>query len=102
MVQRPGRLRSKTKAPSQAKSEIVIPYTPRPQFTAFHDRSERFAIGVAHRRAGKTVACINDLIRGALTCARPNPRFAYLAPLYKQAKGEVECSIHSGGTIKTP
>ena len=86
MVQRPGRLRSKTKAPSQAKSEIVIPYTPRPQFTAFHDRSERFAIGVAHRRAGKTVACINDLIRGALTCAPPNPRFAYLAPLYKQAK----------------
>jgi len=42
---------------------------------------------VAHRRAGKTVACINDLIRGALTCKQRNPRFAYVAPLFKQAKG---------------
>ncbi len=86
MVQRPGRLRSKAKAPSPAQKDIVIPYAPRPQFIAFHNRSERFAIGVAHRRAGKTVACINDLIRGALTCARPSPRFAYVAPLFKQAK----------------
>ena len=67
--------------------ELVIDYAPRPQFTAFHDRVARFACIVAHRRAGKTVACINDLIRGALTCKRRNPRFAYIAPLYKQAKG---------------
>lgn len=86
MVQRPGRPRIKAKAPSWPKGKIVIPYAPRPQFIPFHNRSERFAIGVAHRRAGKTVACINDLIRGALTCEERNPRFAYLAPLYKQAK----------------
>lgn len=86
MVQRPGRPRIKAKAPSWPKGQIVIPYAPRPQFVPFHDRSERFAIGVAHRRAGKTVACINDLIRGALTCEERSPRFAYLAPLYKQAK----------------
>lgn len=44
---------------------------------------------VAHRRAGKTVACINDLIRGAVSCNRPSPRFAYIAPYYAQAKDVV-------------
>jgi hypothetical protein len=41
---------------------------------------------VAHRRAGKTVAFINEAIRGALTCTLPNPRFGYVAPLLSQAK----------------
>lgn len=41
---------------------------------------------VCHRRAGKTVASVNELIKGAALCDRPNPRFAYIAPLYKQAK----------------
>jgi phage terminase large subunit len=83
MAQRAGRALDKAKV----KTEIVIPYAPRPQFVAFHNRKERFALGVAHRRAGKTVACINDLIRGALTCGKRNPRFGYIAPLLKQAKG---------------
>ena len=90
MAQRPGRVaagKTKDSAIAAAQTEIVIPYSPRAHFVAFHNRAERFAVGVAHRRAGKTVACINDLIRGALTCKRPNPRFAYLAPLHKQAKG---------------
>jgi phage terminase large subunit-like protein len=52
----------------------------------FHNRHERFAVLVAHRRAGKTVACVNELIKGALTCQAKNPRFAYIAPLFKQAK----------------
>lgn len=69
-----------------AVREIVIPYAPRPQFAAFHARSERFAVGVAHRRAGKTVACINDLVKGAITNTLPNPRSAYVAPLFNQAK----------------
>jgi phage terminase large subunit len=82
MAQPPGRAPDK----ARVKTEVVIPYAPRPQFVAFHNRKERFALGVAHRRAGKTVACINDLIRGALTCTKRNPRFAYVAPLQKQAK----------------
>jgi phage terminase large subunit len=41
---------------------------------------------VAHRRAGKTVACVADLVDAALRCDRPAPRFAYVAPLYVQAK----------------
>lgn len=68
------------------RQRIVIPYDPRPQFLPFHNRTQRFAAGVAHRRAGKTVACINELIKGALTCKLQRPRFAYIAPLHKQAK----------------
>jgi phage terminase large subunit len=66
--------------------EITIPYEPREQFLPFHDRDERFAVLVAHRRAGKTVACVNELIKGALSSTRDKPRFAYIAPLFKQAK----------------
>ena len=44
---------------------------------------------MAHRRAGKTVAAINDLIRAVLSCPNPNPRAAYLAPYYAQAKDVV-------------
>ncbi len=67
-------------------TSVVIPYIERPQFTDYHNRSERWACIVAHRRAGKTVACVNDLVMGALTCKLPNPRYAYLAPFYTQAK----------------
>lgn len=41
---------------------------------------------VAHRRAGKTVAALNGLMRTALTCPLPDPRCAYVAPYLKQAK----------------
>jgi hypothetical protein len=41
---------------------------------------------VCHRRAGKTVATINDLIRRVMLCPRERPRAAFIAPLYKQAK----------------
>jgi len=68
------------------EQRIVIPYAPRAQFRAFHARRERWACLVCHRRAGKTVATINDLIRAALTCRREAPRFAYIAPLLSQAK----------------
>ena len=66
--------------------EIVIPYKPRCQFLPFHATDKRWRIIVAHRRAGKSVACINELIRAALMCNKPEPRVAYVAPLFKQAK----------------
>jgi len=67
---------------------IEIPYLPRDQFEPFHERKERFSKVVAHRRFGKTVGCINDLIRAAVTNTRkqPPPRYAYIAPTYTQAK----------------
>lgn len=68
--------------------QVVIPYSPRPQFLTYHGRTERFAKIVAHRRFGKTVGCINDKIKAALTNTRqfPPPRYSYVAPTYTQAK----------------
>lgn len=65
---------------------VTIPYSPRAQFAPLHNRSQRWAVCVAHRRAGKTVGCINDLIKGAATCRLTEPRFAYVAPYFSQAK----------------
>jgi phage terminase large subunit len=66
--------------------EIEVDYTPRVQFDAFHARTQRWAIIVAHRRAGKTVATINDLLRGAAAETKPNGRYAYIGPLLCQVK----------------
>ena len=65
---------------------LELPYTPRRVFEPLHGMKQRFGCIVAHRRAGKTVATIRQLERASLLCERPNPRFAYIAPLYKQAK----------------
>ncbi len=46
----------------------------------------RFSVIVAHRRAGKTVEVLVQLMERALTCTMPDPRFAYLAPYHIQAK----------------
>jgi hypothetical protein len=68
-----------------AKSrKVLIPYAPRAAFSGFHERSQRWACIVAHRRAGKTVAAINELIRAAFRCERPQPRLAYPIP-YKSS-----------------
>ena len=66
--------------------KLVIPYTPREAFLPYHASTKRFGVTVAHRRAGKTVARINKLIRAAVQCDRPEPRFGYLAPYYVQSK----------------
>jgi len=55
-------------------------------FISFHNRRQRWAIMVAHRRAGKTVACVADLIYGALLTSKQDARYAYVAPQYNQAK----------------
>lgn len=69
-------------------TEIVIPYEPREQQEEIHHAIEqhRFTVVVAHRRMGKTVSAINHLIKAAIECDKPNPRFAYIAPTYSQAK----------------
>ncbi len=41
---------------------------------------------VCHRRAGKTVACVADLVLDALHTKKVDARFAYVAPQYNQAK----------------
>lgn len=65
---------------------IDLGYRPRKQFVPFHMRSQRWSCLVAHRRAGKTVACVADLVDAALRSDKQDPRFAYVAPFYVQAK----------------
>jgi len=67
-------------------SPIKLKYRPRSVFEDFHDRKERWAVIVAHRRCGKTVACINDLIVKALLENKQHAQYAYIAPFYSQAK----------------
>lgn len=68
------------------RQEIIIPYNPRAQMVSYHERAQRWAIIVAHRRFGKTVGCVNDLIKPAIICNKRESRFAYVAPTYAQAK----------------
>lgn len=69
--------------------EILIPYTPRPIWeNELHAQLDkhRFAVIVAHRRFGKTVGMVNQLIKDALSCEKITPQFAYIAPFRNQAK----------------
>lgn len=65
---------------------VTIPYKPRQAFRPLHESTKRWTVIVAHRRAGKTVACVNHLLRAALTTKRKDWRGAYIAPFYRQAK----------------
>ena len=65
---------------------IEIPYTPRPLQLEAHNRAERFALLICHRRFGKTVFAVNEMLRIAAICKLERPRVAYIAPLFRQAK----------------
>ena len=64
---------------------IQIPYSPRPLQREAHNNPARFKLLVCHRRFGKTVFAVNELIKAACTSTKDNPRYAYIAPLYRQA-----------------
>lgn len=67
-------------------TEHTLDYVPREQFFPLHTRDKRWACIVAHRRAGKTVACVAELVTRALYTRKKNARFAYIAPFRGQAK----------------
>lgn len=71
-----------------ATASRPVIYTPRDPFVAFHNRRQRWATLVTHRRAGKTVALVNDVIMNATDprMTRDDPQYAYVGPTYKQAK----------------
>ena len=79
---------------------VTIPYTPRKHFRPLHASKKRWIFVVAHRRAGKTVALCNQIIRKALenTRAFPPPRYAYIGPSFAQAKDLVwgYCKYYTG------
>lgn len=63
-------------------------YQPRDAFMPYHQRTQRYAVVVCHRRAGKTVGLLNDTIVRALTPRADGLRqqFAYMAPTQSQAR----------------
>ena len=73
---------------SDADAPLVIPYRPRRHFLKLHASERRFIFACCHRRAGKTVAIANHLIRAAYLNGRqwPPPRYGYVGPSFEQAK----------------
>jgi hypothetical protein len=73
---------------SVARQIVDLPYHPRDLQREVHAELERkrFGVLVCHRRFGKTVLAINELIKQVVSCTRERPRVAYVAPLYRQAK----------------
>jgi phage terminase large subunit len=71
---------------------VRLAYVPRSQFIRFHRRKQRHAVLVTHRRCGKTVASICDLILKAIKHAAPvldgeeGGRYAYIATTYSAGK----------------
>ena len=101
---------------------IVIPYTPRKHFLCLHTSRKRFKFICAHRRAGKSVSAINEIIKRALQNTRvfPIPRYGYVGPSFAQTKdliwgylkqfagvlpgvkfseSDLQCTLPNGATI---
>src|SRR5688572_15305734 len=72
----------------QDVQKVVIPYIPRKHFRPLHASTKRWKFVCAHRRAGKSVAAINEIIKRALQNPRvsPPPRYAYVGPSFAQTK----------------
>ncbi len=66
--------------------KIVIPYKPRKHQKEVHNNLKRFNVLVCHRRFGKTVLCINEILKKAMQNTLSRPRYYYLAPTYSMAK----------------
>lgn len=84
--------------------KVKINIEARKAFQPFLNSSKRFSVLVCHRRAGKTVAVIQKLIKEALTNKRKGSaplRFAYIAPTRDQAK-DIAWSYLKDYTSKIP
>jgi phage terminase large subunit len=79
---------NQTSANDNVDAPLVIPYRPRRHFLRLHASQKRWIFACCHRRAGKTVAIANHLIRAAYLNPRqwPPPRYGYVGPSFEQAK----------------
>lgn len=64
--------------------EVSVGYKPRPLQRQVHESLKRFNVLVCHRRFGKSVLAINELIKTATD--KPRSKLAYIAPTYRQGK----------------
>lgn len=69
-------------------THITLPYAPRPLQARIHKERKRNTLLITHRRFGKTVAAVCELIRRALKNGNIAKawRAGYVAPYLKQAK----------------
>lgn len=65
---------------------IDLGYRPRQFQKVIHRSLKRFNVLVCHRRFGKTVFSIAEMMDQGLNCKHRNPQYAYIAPTYGQAK----------------
>lgn len=65
---------------------IDLGYRPRKWQEIIHKNKKRFGVLIVHRRAGKTIVGIMQLIHAALTTTRKDARYAYCEPQLNQAK----------------
>lgn len=65
---------------------VDLGYRPRPFQQVLHSALKRFNVLVCHRRFGKTVFSIMEMIDRGMSNELHNPQYAYIAPTYQQAK----------------
>lgn len=68
------------------RKRFSLPFTPFDHQRIAHASKRRFKVLVWHRRAGKTVFAIVELILAALAQTKTRGRYGYIAPQLKQAK----------------
>jgi hypothetical protein len=66
--------------------KVSTGYIPRPVQLILHNAFKRFNVLVCHRRFGKTVLVLNEMIDRGIRNILVNPRYYYIAPTYGQAK----------------
>jgi hypothetical protein len=66
------------------RKTLDLGYVPRKWQARVHRERKRFSVLVCHRRAGKTIFAVFELLLAALST--PDGHFAYIAPFYAQAK----------------
>jgi hypothetical protein len=71
---------------SEIIKHVSTGYVPRPHQKYLHKNFKRFNVVCAHRRFGKTVTVINEMIDRGLRNPLKNPQYAYIAPTYSAAK----------------
>jgi len=87
VLQRPDIFDDMMENPYPEGSEIIdIGYLPRPLQAELHESFRRFNVCVCHRRFGKTVLAIAEMVARGVENLLHNPQFAYIAPTYGQAK----------------
>lgn len=83
---------------------VDLGYRPRPWQLEAHRRRKRWTVLVWHRRAGKTVFAVMAMLHEAIKAVGQKverPQFAYIAPLYRQAK-DVAWDILKSYALKIP